>query len=166
MHFRFEHDFDIEPAPYWDLFFSEDYNVDLYRQLKMKDRVVLEQREDGNLLKRSVRFSPEEEIPAVFRSVIKDLGYTERDVFDRARSSMEVVIEPELMKSKFDFRGVYSVRPSGPGKCKRLFEGDIKVSIMLIGGQIEKYMIDRLRTSYDIAADVTRRWIEKKKQPA
>ena len=42
----------------------------------------------------------------MFKSVIGDLSYTEKDVFDRARSSMQVAVEPALMKDRFDMRGV------------------------------------------------------------
>src|SRR5204863_7686090 len=102
-------------------------------------------------------------IPQVFRSVIKDMSYTEHNVFHRDRSSMDVVIEPALMKNKFDFKGVYAVTPLGPGRCRRVFEGDVKIAVMIIGGQIEKFMIERLRASYEIATDVTRKWIAKRK---
>ena len=162
-HYKFEHDFDIDAKAYWDLFFSEDYNKDLYAELKMKEHKILEQREEGGKLFRSVKITPQKEVPAVFRAVISDMSYTERDVFHRDRSSMDVIIEPALMRDRFDMKGVYSVKSTGEGKCKRTFEGDVKVSVMLLGGKIEKYMIDEMRASYDIATRVTRKWIDKRK---
>ena len=36
----------------------------------------------------------------------------------------------------------------------------MKVSIPLIGGKVEKYMMEQMRDSYDAAAKCTRRWIE------
>ena len=166
MHFRFEHDFDTDPKDYWDLFFSEDYNLDLYKQLKMRDRQVIEQKEEGGILRRVVKLTPDEEIPAVFQSVVKDMSYTERNVFDRSRSSMEVTVEPAMMKNKFELRATYSVRPAGPGRSTRVFEGDVKISVMIIGGQMEKFMVERLRTSYETAARVTRQWIAQRKTAA
>ncbi len=164
MHFRIEHEFEIDAKAYWDLFFSSDYTEDLYRSLKMRDWEILEQQDDGKTLRRKVKMTPAQQVPAIFQSVIKDTGYTEHDVFHRERSSMDVTIEPAIMKNKFDMRGVYSVQPLGEGRCKRVWEGDVKVSVMLIGGQIEKYMVDEMKSSYDIATQVTRRWIDKRKQ--
>ena len=163
MHFRFEHEFDIEPKDYWEMFFSEPYNQDLYKQLKMKTRELVEQKDEGKTLRRVVRLTPDEEIPAVFKSVIKDTSYVERNVFHRDRSVMDVVVEPAMMKNKFDLKATYSVVPSGPGRSRRIFEGDVKISVMIIGGQIEKYMVDKMRSSYDIATEVTRKWVAKRK---
>jgi hypothetical protein len=79
---------------------------------------------------------------------------------------MEVIIEPAVMTSKFDMKASFTLSPVGEGRCKRVFEGDVKVSIMIVGGQVEKYMIDEMRRSYDIATDVTRRWIAQRKASA
>ena len=163
MHFRFEHEFDIEPKAYWDLFFSEPYNVDLYKQLKMRTREILEVKDEGKTMKRSVRLTPDEDIPAAFRTVIKDTSYVEHDLLHRDRSVMDVVVEPAMMKNKFDLKATYSVVPAGPGRSRRIFEGDVKVSVMIIGGQIEKYMVEKMRVSYDIATEVTRKWVAKRK---
>ena len=162
-HFKFEHDFDIDAKDFWDLFFAEDYNVDLYREMKMKDRKVLEHKDDGKTIKRVVKLSPADDIPAMFKSVVPDTSYTEHDLFHKERSSMDVMIEPAAGKNKFDMKAVYAVKSIGPGKCRRSFEGDVKVNVMILGGQIEKFMVDKMKTSYDIATDVTKRWIQKRK---
>ena len=162
-HFRFEHDFDIDPKEYWELFFADDYNVELYKRLRMKNRVVVEQTDDGKALRRVQKMTPETEIPGFLKSVVSDISYTERDAYFRDRSEMEVIIEPAMMKNKFDFRSVYSVKPLSAGKCRRVFEGDCKVSILIIGGQVEKFMVDEMRKSYDTAAVVTREFIARRK---
>jgi hypothetical protein len=164
-HFKIDHDFDIDPEAYWQVFFDEGYMKDLYRELRI-DFQVTENNDDGKILRRVVKLRAQREVPAMFKSVIGDLSYTEIDTFDRARSSMQVVIEPALMKDRFDMRGVYSVAPLGPGRCRRTFEGDAKVSMALIGGKIEKYMVDEIRASYDVATRITRNWIERRKQSA
>lgn len=162
-HFRFAHDFDIDPQGYWEVFFDEAYNVELYKRTKIKNRQVISQTDDGKIMRRTQRLTPDQELPGFIKSIISDVTYTEIDVFNRERSEMEVRIEPAMMKNKFDFKAIYSVKPLGEGKCRRVFEGDSKVSVMLVGGQIEKYMIDEMRVSYDIAAKVTAEWIAKRK---
>jgi hypothetical protein len=163
MHFHFSHDFDIDPAGYWEIFLSEEYTKDLHAQLKMKEFVVLERREEGNRLHRKLKVTPNTAIPSVLQAVIKDTGYTEHDTFDRDKSAMEIRIEPAMLKNKFDFRGTYSVHPAGEGRCRRVFEGDVKVSVMILGGQIEKYMIDQLKSNYEAAYHITKKWIDQKK---
>jgi hypothetical protein len=164
MHFRIQHDFEIDAASYWEMFFSADYTEELYRSLKMRDWKILDEHDDGKTLRRTVRMTPAQQVPTIFQSVIKDTSYTEHDIFHRERSSMDVTIEPAIMRDKFDMRGIYSVQPLGEGRCRRVWEGDCKVSIMLLGGKIEKYMVDEMHSSYSVATDVTRRWIDKRKR--
>ena len=162
-HFRFAHDFDIDAKGYWEIFFDDAYNVELYKRTKIKNRQVISQTDDGKVLRRTQRLTPDQELPGFIKSIISDVTYTEHDVLHRDRSEMEVVIEPAMMKNKFDFRAIYSVKPLAEGRCRRVFEGDSKVSVMLVGGQIEKYMIDEMRKSYDEAAKVTAEFIARRK---
>ena len=124
MHFRFEHEFDTDPKSYWDLFFSADYTEDLYRQLKMKEHKILDQKDEGNVLRRTVRLQPAQEVPAIFQSVIKDTSYTERDVFHRDRSAMDVVVEPLSEEQARIARSAYQRFGKGNGHPARLNMGD------------------------------------------
>jgi hypothetical protein len=76
---------------------------------------------------------------------------------------MKVKIETAMFKDKFHMAGDYIVSPLGDSRCRREFRGDVKVSIALIGGKIEKYMMEQMRDSYEIAARVTRKWIADEK---
>ena len=72
---------------------------------------------------------------------------------------MEVQIEPAMLRDRFHLAGIFAVTPLGPGRCRREFKGDIKVSVPLLGGRIEKFMIDQIRDGYDQAAVITRAYL-------
>jgi len=163
MNFTVSHDFDISAQGYWDLFWSDDYNTDLYKQLNMRTRTVLEQKEEGNTLRRTQKLEPSLNVPSWANSVIKDTGYTEYDVYHRDRSEMEVRIEPQMMKDRFHMHAVFKVIPLGENRCRREFAGEVKISVPLLGGKLEKYMVDQLRDAYEVAARVTREWVQKRK---
>jgi hypothetical protein len=163
MNFSFVHEFDIDPQGFWDLFFSEPYEEDLYKRLRMRSRTVLERKDEGNILKRTQRMEPPMNIPSWASSVVKETGYTEYDVLDKKASRMEVRIEPAMMKDRFHITSWFQVTPAGPGRCRREYAGEIKISVPLLGGKLEKLMVDQLREAYDTAAQVTREWVAKKK---
>lgn len=163
LHYKFEHEFDLEPKAFWEMFFSEEYNTGLYAALRITGRTVLETTDDGKIMRRAVRLTPQANVPAVIAKVIPDQTYVERNVLWRDKGTMEVRIEPQVMASKFDMKGMFSVVPAGEGRCKRTFEGDVKVSILILGGQIEKFMVDQMKTSYETAAQFTRDYIKKHK---
>ncbi len=168
MQFSFQHEFDIDVASYWKIFLSPEFNQDMFKELKMKDYKVLKQEDDGKHFKRTQSLEPTTPIPGFLQSIIKSTGYTEIDDLDWATNVMKVKIETAMFKDRFHMAGDYSVTPLDGGKrCKRTFAGEVKVSMALIGGKIEKYMMEQIRDSYEIAARVTRKWIaEKKSQQA
>jgi hypothetical protein len=166
MNFNFAHEFDIDVQGYWKIFLSDEFNEELYRDLKMKERTKVTQTDDGKTFHRVQRLTPSTQIPGFMASLIKGaLSYTEIDTLDWATNSMKVVIEMDAMKDRFSMSGNYRVTPLEGGKrCKREFVGEIKVGVPLIGGKIEKTVLEQTRDGYDVAASATRRWIAKQKQ--
>jgi hypothetical protein len=164
MNFSFVHEFDIDTANYWKIFLAPDFNQDMFTELKMKEWKVLKQEDDGKHFHREQQCEPSTPVPSFLQSVVKSTGYTEIDDLDWATNIMHIKIETAMFKDRFRMEGDYIVTPIDGGKrCKREFKGEVKVSMPLIGGRIEKFMMEQLRDSYDIAARVTRRWIEKQK---
>jgi hypothetical protein len=167
MNFSFVHEFDTDVKSYWKIFLSPDFNKDMFGELKMKKYEVIKQEDDGKKFHRVQTLEPTTPIPGFLQSIVKSTGYTEFDDLDWSTNVMKVKIETAMFKDKFHMSGDYSVQPLGDGKrCKREFRGEVKVSMPLIGGKIEKYMMEQMRDSYEIAARVTRRWIEKAKAGA
>ena len=170
MQFNFAHDFDIDVANYWKIFLSPEFNQDMFmNELKMKHYAVKEKTDDGKHMHRVQDVEPSVPIPGFMQSLVKSTGYREIDELDYATNTMRVTIETQMFKDRFSMAGNYQVTPLDGGKrCRREFKGEVKVSIPLIGGKVEKYMMEQMRDSYDAAARCTRRWIDdyKKKNPA
>ena len=167
MNFSFVHEFDTDPDSYWKLFLSPEFSNDMFAELKMKKYEVLEQTDDGKHFHRKQSCEPSTPIPGFLQSVVKSTGYTEIDDMDWGTNTMHIKIETAMFKDRFSMHGDYIVTALDGGKrCRREFKGEVKVSVPLIGGKVEKFMMEQLRDSYDIAARVTRRWIEKAKTGA
>ena len=164
MNFSFVHEFDTDPASYWKLFLSDEFSKDMFAELKMKKYEVLERTDDGKHFHRKQQCEPSTPIPGFLQSVVKSTGYTEIDDMDWGTNIMRIQIETAMFKDRFSMAGDYIVSPLDGGKrTRREFKGEVKVTVPLIGGKIEKFMMEQLRDSYDIAARTTRRWIEKGK---
>lgn len=161
MQFSFVHEFDVDPSGFWQMFFNEEYERELFKRLRMRTYVVLERKDAGNEYRRTLKLEPELAVPSWAQSVVKDTGYTEYDVLSRDRSTMDVRIEPQMMKERFNMRGTFKVTSLGAGRCRREFSGEVKISVPLLGGKIEKLMVDQMREGYDAAAEFTREWIRK-----
>jgi hypothetical protein len=162
MNFHFSHDFDIDVANYWKIFLSEEFSKEMFADLKMKKYEVSKREDDGKRFVRVQTLEPTTPIPSFLTSLIKSTAYTEYDDLDWATNTMKVDIKTAMFQDKFKMGGNYTVTPLDGGKrCRREFKGEVKVSIALIGGRIEKYMLEQMRDSYETAAATTRRWIAK-----
>jgi hypothetical protein len=162
MNFNFAHEFDIDVANYWKIFLSPEFNQDMFmNELRMKKYTVLEQTDDGKKMHRVQELEPSVPIPGFIASVVKSTGYKEIDDLDWSTNTMRVNIETAMFKDRFNMHGDYKVTALDGGKrCRREFRGEVKITVPLIGGRIEKYMMEQMRDSYDAAARCTRRWIE------
>jgi hypothetical protein len=128
----------------------------------MKKYDVQEMNDDGKKMHRVQSLEPSTPIPGFLQTIVKSTGYTEVDDLDWATNTMRIKIETAMFKEKFNMHGDYIVTALDGGKrCRREFKGEVKVSVPLLGGKIEKFMMEQIRDSYDIAARCTRKWIDK-----
>ncbi len=165
MKFNIGHEFDCDAKTFWDIFFSEDYTREMYAGVGVKERTVLRNDEDEREIRREIKIVPQRDLPGAVKSIVKgDLGYIEHDVFHKGQDTMDVRVEPTLMKERFKMSGVFRVVTLRPGRIRREFVGSCEVSVPLLGGQIEKLVVADVQKSYEAAARVTNRWIEKQKQ--
>ncbi len=162
MNFHFSHDFDTNVASYWKIFLSEEFSKEMFADLKMRKYEVSKREDDGKRFIRVQTLEPSTPIPSFLTSLIKSTQYTEYDDLEWGSNCMKVEIKTAMFADKFKMGGNYTVTALDGGKrCRREFKGEVKVSVPLIGGRIEKYMLEQMRDSYETAAATTRRWIAK-----
>jgi hypothetical protein len=161
-HFVISHEFEADPERYWPMFFDDAYNAALYDRLKVKERKVIEWREDETTIYRSIRVLPERDLPGFMKKLLGgDLGYTEISTYKKGTNHIDTVVETTLLKDKIDMKILYDLIPLAPGRLQRKIEGDIKVSVPLVGGKIESVVINDMKRSYDVAAQLTGEWLKK-----
>lgn len=164
MDFTISHEFDCDPERYWRVFFDEEYNQALYAQLSVKERRVLERRDeqDGAVIHRVIRILPQTELPPAIRKLLgSEIAYIERSTWKRAENKLDVsvTIDVPAARDRFDFRGTYTVASLAPTRVRREFRAQVKVSIPLLGGQVEKQVAEGIRKQYETATAFTRRWL-------
>ncbi len=161
-HFKFVHDLNADPARFWEVFFDEPYNQAVYKHVGVKERVYLDKQEDGELRTWVLRVMPERDLPEFAKKILKgDLGYVEHARMIKSANRIECRIEPTIFKDKTKISAVYSVASTGPGKSTRVFEGDVEVSIPLVGRKVEEFIISDMAKAYQTIADFTNEWLAK-----
>lgn len=163
MHYTISDDFDTSPEHYWEVFFDEAYGAELFKKLRVGREVLEVKREgegDGLVIRRKIKLSPQREVPPLVQKFVKGaITYTEQNVYTARTSSMDVVTIPGFMADALQTRGVYRVQALGPGKCRRIWDGDINCKIPLLGGKVEKHIVEEVTQSYRDTTDFTRKWL-------
>ncbi len=160
-HFKIAHEFAATPEEFWRVFLHEPYNVELYERIGVKERKMLDRSEDESTIKWAVRIVPRRDLPGVVKKVVGgDLGYVEISTYHKGKDYIDVAVEPTLMKERTRIKGLYTVKPvGGARRLLRVFEGDIAFDFPLVGRRVEAAVLDDIKRSYDVAAQVTSEWL-------
>ncbi|MEO6951915.1 MAG: DUF2505 domain-containing protein [Polyangia bacterium] len=159
MNFSIVHEFDTNVKTYWDTFLSPEFGEALMAGLKMKNYKVIERTDDGTTFKRVQSMEPSVALPALFAKLIPDMGYTEYDTLVWSTNTMKIRIELASMKDKIKTNGDYIVTALGDNRCRREFRGEVNVGIAFIGGKAEKFVVEQMKESYEVATRITREWL-------
>ena len=164
MKFRCEHRFQgISLYDYERLYFDEEFNVALCRQVNLQ-RTLISRDESNGRVKRVVKVAPDRQIPAPAAKILgaSKIEYTEtiEHTFGAGKAVWSTV--SSIMTDKVDSRGTVAFAASG-SDVVRTVEGDVTVKITFVGGTVERFIIDDIEKSYEKASEFTRNWIASKK---
>lgn len=153
------HKFDCTPERFWEMYWDDGFD-EMLRRDSTVHRDVLEERTEGDVVIRRVRFTPDKELPAAAAKLIgaTKLVYEQENRWDKRNSTMHWRVIPTILPGKLDAQGLFKVVATPTG-CEQVVDGEIKVNVMLIGGQIEKAVIAEVEKSYEKMAETCREWL-------
>ncbi|MEQ1506113.1 MAG: DUF2505 domain-containing protein [Myxococcota bacterium] len=151
--------FDCPPEKFWEMYWDEAFDEMLRRETGVQ-REILEERTEGEVLVRRVRFTPDRELPAAAAAVLgaKKLVYEQENRWDRSNNTMHWRVIPTILPGKLDAKGTFRVEATPTG-CQQVVEGDIVVNVRFVGGQIEKHVVGEVEKSYEKTAALIRDWL-------
>lgn len=167
MEYRIEDTFDVSAARYWEIFFSDEYNEGLWPALDIKRELLsFERQGEGASLRirREQRLTPQREVPSFIKKLVSGaITYVEKNEFAATDNAMRTVTIPGFAADRITTTGTYRLEPLGDDRCKRVWEGVCECRIPLIGGKVEKQLVEEVRESYRRATDFTRKFIAERR---
>ena len=162
MEYRIEDEFDVGAQRYWDVFFDVAYSTALWETLDIGwELLLLERKGEGAdlVIERKQRLTPRREVPGFLSKFVADkIAYTEHNVFTAKTNVMKTKTTPSFMADKIVTEGVYRLDVLGDHKVRRVWEGRAEAKIPLLGGRVEKHLVEEIRESYRRATAFTRKW--------
>jgi len=83
-------------------------------------------------------------------------------MIDDAGYHVDWKVIPINVSDRVKAAGTFSLKPLNGGRCQRVVTGEVKVSVPLVGGRIEKGIAADLEKSYEATAEFARRWLADK----
>jgi len=163
--FRFEHTFRASsPAAIFAVYFDDAHRDEQDRRVDVARREILEDVDGPRERRRTSRVFPRRQLPAIVRAIVKgDLSFDETIVWTKADDTIDFDIQPRLLDGRAHIVGCYTLRSTGLGAVHRLYEGSVTVGTRLIGGRIEKAIVDDLTRSIAISVTCTQEFIDRAK---
>lgn len=159
MRIHVAHRFPVTPRAYWEATRDEALEARMADAGEV-DFTHLERTVEGAVTRDRIRVTPRKELPAVAQRALGTPRFTYVQIVDSDDSTMTTSwkVVTDVLSDKVTCGGTSRVVPAPEG-CERVIEGEIKVAIPLVGGAIEKVVLEQLSRSYDRAADVIRDWL-------
>jgi hypothetical protein len=150
------HAFACTPQQLHDLLDDEAFNHRLLDAARIDAEVLQNERIDGVMVRR-VRCVSRDELPGFMSKAmgIQRLEYEQRSTTDPASGDIRWEVHPAMGGDRVQTRGTTVVRPTAGG-CERIVDGECTVRIRLIGGKVEKLLVDGTHQRYEEAAALIR----------
>jgi hypothetical protein len=85
--------------------------------------------------------------------------YTEDNVFTARTNTLDVVTTPGFMADSLITRGTYRIQALSPTKVRRTWQGEVTCKIPLLGGKVERHIVDEVTAGYRDTTEFTRKWL-------
>jgi hypothetical protein len=149
--------FRVRPDVFWDrLFFDDEYNAGLYRELAFESYEVLalKRHEDGRI-ERSLRAEPPLSGPELLRRQLRGrIYYVEEGTYDPARGAWSFVNHTSVAAGTTQVSGIIHARPHAEGML-HVVELDVRVSALGLGSLVERAIEKSTRESYRVTTAYT-----------
>jgi hypothetical protein len=141
-----EHEINCPPERMWELFFDDDFNLEMYeRGLEFPKCEIAEKRDDGKVLYRRMVMVPKLDVPKALKKVIGDrTGFEESGEWVRSAGEWRWKIKLAAFGDKVRVEGVMRLEPHGDGHCKRITNFEVEAKIFGIGKLVEKTSADNV----------------------
>jgi len=161
--YRIQDTFDTTATHYWEVFFDEEYCRVLFDHIDIAWELLELEREgegEGLVIRRAQRLTPRREIPRVMRKFVEGaIAYTEHNVFRASDNSMQVRTVPSFLSERVTAQGVYYLEVVEPSRVRRVFDAECTCKVPLVGGTIERHIVDEVKESYRRTTAFTREWL-------
>lgn len=160
MKMKLTHHFSCSPERLWQITESDAFEARL-AEASSSARALMEQRReaDGTRYLRR-RITAKRTLPAPMVKVLgtDQISYDQETWHKENAPVLRWRILPQVLQGRFHGEGTTTVAATAEG-CSRTIEGELTIKVPLVGGQMEKKLVEDVSRSYDRAAEIIRQML-------
>jgi len=151
------HEINCPPERMWELFFSNEFNFEMYEQgLGFPSCTIPELTDKGDVLHRRMVMVPKLEMPKPVAKIVGDrVGYEEIGDWVRSAGEWRWRLILAAFGDKVHIEGVMRLEPHGDGHCMRKVNFEVDAKMFGIGKIIENTATQNVIDGWNASA----KWI-------
>lgn len=160
--FRFEHTFRApSPETVFRAYFNPDHLAAQDKVAELTGREVVEEREDDAVKVMAWKVTSQKPLPLFARAFVDGgrLSYKEAMTWRKADGEIDLVITPQILNGRVQLTAVYKLTPVGENQVKRTYSGNVSVDIRLVGGKIERAVVQQIEDGIPLMFQCTQDWL-------
>lgn len=127
---------------------------------ELTDRTVTAETDDGTTKAMTWRVVSKRPLPAIARPFVGgNLVYLESMSWRRGDNHVELSVIPQILKARVQIHATYKLEQAGEMQVKRTYRGEVTAGIALIGGKIERGIVEAFDESMAKMSKCTQDWL-------
>lgn len=161
--FRHEHVYRAaSPAAVFATYFDPACAAEEDMRAGIASRELLEMADRPDEMVRVSRIRPRRQLPAVVRALVgPELVYDETIIWRKALDRIDYDIRPQLLSGRIHIVATYQLIQAGPGQVRRVYEGAVTADLRVIGGRVERAIVDDMTRSLALTVACTQASIDR-----
>ncbi len=142
------HTINVSLNQFIDLYFDEKCNAFFDQRLKIRDRKIVDQREDEDAVSIEYHVFPVRDIPVFVSKILNDnvISYFEKRIFLKKENKLEFFNTPGIFPEKVKCHGVCMLHALDEQSLRRDVEIELNVNIPVVGAAVEGIIIKEVQS--------------------
>ena len=164
--FSFEHVFRAPSVrALIDAYFDLDHSLIQDKVAQLGDRKVVEEQDNAEMRKVAWRVTSLRQLPVIARPFVSGgrLQFLESMTWTKARDAVETTVGPDILGGRVQITGSYQLAMAGEEQVRRIYKGSITAALRLVGGRIERGILEAFTEQMPAMAVCTQEYLDGKR---
>lgn len=164
--FDFTHTFRADSAlSIFRAYFDAEHLAAQDKVAGLTDRTVIKSHEDDDVWEMSWSVKSTRSLPFFVKPLVEGgrLGFVEWQKWRKKDGEVDMTVTPQILGGRVQIAGMYKLEERGPGSVHRRYKGAITAGVKLVGGKVERGILEEFEKGVPQMADVTQKWLDARK---